>query len=440
MVRKGVVVQDVIVGSVAHEHGIVSGDRILSVNGKAIQDLIDFHYFGGDEEVMTMEVAGEGTPPRRIRLERFPGEPLGILLAPPEPRRCGNDCIFCFVHQLPPGLRPPLSVKDEDYRLSFLYGNYVTLSNLSLRDRDRIVAMRLSPLYVSVHATDQSVRERLLGRKEKRPILSLLSHLTDAGISLHTQIVLVPGVNDGDILDRTIGELSAFETGILSIAIVPVGLTSHRGGLPPITPVDRAYAQRFLHRYEPLRRRVNRQKGRGFLSFADEWYLKAGHPFPGYGEYGDFPQIENGVGMVVRFQRESRGVLRRAKPLGTCRVTVVTGESAAPLVTRFCEELSAATGCQIVVIPVENRLFGESVTVAGLVSGGDIIGRCRGEPLGDALIVPDVMIKEGEGLFLDDLSVDDLSRELRVVVIVVESSPRGILAGVRQTSRRAQES
>jgi len=437
MGQQGVLVEEVTGGSVAYRAGISPGDRVVSIDGHPVHDLIDFHYYGGDEEVMTLDLACPDCSRRCVGIEREPGEPLGLIFAPPEPKRCGNRCIFCFVHQLPHGLRRQLYVKDEDYRLSFLYGNYVTLSNISSRDLNRIVRMRLSPLYVSVHATDQGVRERLLGRVEKRPILHLLSRLTSAGIRLHTQIVLLPGMNDGDVLKRTIADLCAIGPGILSIAVVPVGLTRHRHGLPPVTPVDHLYARRFLQEYEPLRKKINAARGEGFLSFADEWYLKADHPFPPFAGYGDFPQIENGVGMVVMFEQEAERVLRRSKPLPARRVTVITGVSAYPLIDRFCQRLFERTGVTIRVIPVVNRLFGESVTVAGLVSGGDIIDGCRGEDLGDGVIIPDVMVKEGEGVFLDGVSIDDLRRALQVRrVEIVESSPAGIWRGVRKVSGR----
>lgn len=436
MKGRGVVVQDLIPGSAAERAGIRRGDRIVAAGGERVLDLIDFHFHGGDEEELILQLEGAEGERRTVTVRRRFGESLGLVLAPPEPRRCGNNCIFCFVHQLPDGLRPPLYVKDEDYRLSFLYGNYVTLSNLSRRDLERIVTMRLSPLYVSVHATDREVRAHLLGRREPREIGETLRRLSEGGIRFHTQIVLLPDVNDGSVFERTIDDLCSLGSAILSIAVVPVGLTGHRTGLPEIRPVDGVYAASFLERCEPLRKRLNRERGRGFLSFADEWYLRGGKPFPPPAEYGDFPQLENGVGMIPLFQSHARRVIARARPLPSVVATLVTGSSAAPVIKRFCADLSTVTGSDLRVVPVENRLFGLSVTVAGLVVGRDIVESCRDRELGDALILPDVMLKEGEGVFLDDMTVDGLSAILKVPVVVVETSPAGILRGVRTLARR----
>lgn len=434
MKRRGVEIRDVELDGVAGRAGVRPSDRIVAIDGVPVEDIVDFHFLTSEEEFAVDLEDGEGKR-RTVTIVRDYGAPLGMTLAPPVPRRCGNRCIFCFVHQLPSGLRPPLYVKDEDYRLSFLYGNYVTLSNLSQRDLERICRLHLSPLYVSVHATDQPTREMLLGRKERRPIAETLSILADAGISFHAQIVLLPGINDGEIFERTIHDLTSLAPATRSIAVVPVGLTDHRRDLPPITPVGSEYAASFLAGYEPLRLSINRRFGRGFLAFADEWYLRCDHPFPPVSHYGDFPQIENGVGMIPLFEREARRVIARARPLTHRCVTLVTGVSAGGTISRFAERLAAATGCSIGVAVVENRLFGRYVTVAGLVSGKDILETMRDIDPGDALIIPDVMLKEGEGLFLDDLTPDDLSRLLGVPVVVVPSTPAGVLAGLKRICR-----
>ena len=431
----GLLIETVEPGSPADRAGLQPGQLLLEIDGTRLRDLIDYSWLASDE-VAEFTLANSDGQLQTVLLEPEPGEPPGLTFAPPEPKRCGNNCIFCFVHQLPKGLRRPLYVKDEDYRLSFLQGTYVTLSNLKPAELRRIIKQRLSPLYISVHAVDPAVREKLLGRTKIPPILEQLQELAQARIEMHTQVVLCPGVNDGAILEQTVQELAALYPAVRSLAVVPVGLTEHRQRLPELAPVDRTYAAAFLDTWLPRMRDVNKQLGDAFLQLADEFFLKAGYSFPALKEYGDLPQWENGVGMVAWFLKDATAVLKRAKPLPPLTATVVTGQSSAGFVSSFLADLSKKTGCAVTAAAIPNQLFGSSVTVTGLVSGRDIIRELQGKPLGQLLLIPEVMLKEGEGCFLDNLTPADLSHELGVAVLPFEPNPAGLYKTLKGLSPR----
>lgn len=420
----GLLIVSVAPESPAQRAGLMPGERLLAIDGSRLRDLIDYSWLLDSGE-LELSVQGLDGVRRRCLLMVEPGESPGLAFAAPDPKRCGNNCIFCFVHQLPKGLRRPLYVKDEDYRLSFLQGTYVTLTNLTKSELRRIVQQRLSPLYVSVHATDPAVRERLLGRQGITPILDQLTALAAGRIELHTQVVLCPGLNDGPVLEQTVQQLASLHPAVRSLAVVPVGLTSHRRRLPELVPVDRAYAAAFLDEWLPLMRQLNTRLGEPFLQIADEFFLKADRPFPHLREYGDLPQWENGVGMVPWFRRQAAAVLKRAQKLQPTAVVVVTGESAAEVVRPFLADLEHKTGCRLTAVAIPNRLFGSSVTVTGLVCGHDIAAALRGNVTAEALLVPEVMLKEGDGCFLDDTTLDDLSRELDLPVHAFEATPSG---------------
>ena len=422
---KGLRVVEVVEGSEADELGIKPGDRLFAINGHRLRDIIDYHYWGTDDQLLLELKRPDGTV---LECEALGDVPLGIRFEAPAPAHCQNACLFCFVHQLPKGLRRPLYVKDEDYRLSFLCGNYVTLANIRRADLKRIKEQRLSPLYISVHATNSVLRDRLLGRNATVPILEVMRELAAARIVMHTQVVLCPGLNDGVELERTIADLAALHPQVASLAIVPVGLTSHRAGLPELTAVSAAYAATFVQTWLPRMKRLAKELGDPFLFLADEFFLKAGLPFPPLSSYGDLPQLENGVGMVPLFHAEAGKVLRRARQLRSGTATVITGMSALPILTEFLGQLSTRTGVRLHPVGIENRLFGPSVTVTGLVAGHDIIVGLQGRELGELVLIPDVMLKEGEGLFLDDLTVADLERAIGTSVRVVDACPAGLYA------------
>jgi putative radical SAM enzyme (TIGR03279 family) len=432
---KGLLIQSVAPGSIAHELGLGAGDRLLAVNGHGLRDIIDYSYHTSGEDELLLEVLKTDREVWELEIERDQDQPLGLIFTSPEPSRCRNNCIFCFVHQLPKGLRKPLYIKDEDYRLSFLNGNYVTLANLKPSELRRIASQRLSPLYISVHSTNPALREQLLGKQGLPPILEQLRELADARITLHTQVVLCPGLNDGQELERTVSDLAALYPAAQSLAVVPLGLTRHRRNLPLLRPVDNDYARTFISLWEARARALNKRLGQPFLFLADEFYLKAALPFPPLKSYGDLPQIENGVGMVPLFMRDASRTLRTAQQLGLLRVTVVTGVSAHGFVEEFLNDLGNKTGVDIVAVAVKNRLFGESVTVSGLVAGNDIVAALEGREIGSALLLPDVMIKEGEGLFLDDVSLEELGQRLDCRVVVFDATPQGCYQAIRALSR-----
>jgi putative radical SAM enzyme (TIGR03279 family) len=429
---KGLLIEGVAPGSIADEFDLHPGDRLLAVNGHRLRDILDYSYYTSTDDELLLEVATADGELWELEIEREPGEPLGLTFPAPEPNGCRNNCIFCFVHQLPRGLRKPLYVKDEDYRLSFLNGNYVTLANLKPGELGRIVEQRLSPLYISVHATNPALRESMLGKKGIPPILEQLQELAAARIGMHTQIVLCPGINDGAELDRTVTDLANLHPAVHSLAIVPLGLTKHRQRLHKLQPVDGAYAREFIQEWGPRAKALNKRLGEPFIFLADEFYLKGDLPFPPLREYGDLPQIENGVGLVPLFLRDAAKVIKSAKPLAPFRATVATGVSALGFVSDFLEQLSAKTGVELVPMAVENQLFGPSVTVSGLVAGNDIMAALEGHEIGRALLLPDVMLKEGEGVFLDDVPLEELGQRLGCRVETFDCTPQGMYRVMRR--------
>lgn len=409
-------VVSVVPGSPAERAGIVPGDMILKVDGRMIRDEIDLRFWASDDRFfLTLDRGG-----RRFRTEvrRCPGEGLGVELEPLRPRTCRNRCIFCFVDQLPRGLRRSLYVKDEDYRLSFLYGNYITLTDLSDEDFGRIFSQRLSPLYVSVHATDLEVRNFMLGRPDAPDVMSQLRRLVKGGIRVHAQVVLCPGINDGEVLERTVGDLSELYPGVSSLAVVPVGLTKHREGLYPLRPVEPEEAERTLGQIADWQGRLLRELGTRFAFASDEFYILAGKEFPQEEEYEDFPQLEDGVGMVRRFLetfgRRSRELPGRVPPIS---IALVTGTAFGPIIEKLARKVeSRVEGLSFRLIVVENQLLGKSVTVSGLLSGRDILRALEEDP-GDYVLLPPNCVND-RGLLLDDLRPEDLALRLGVPVRV----------------------
>lgn len=427
----GLVIEKVMAGSIACEIEIEPGDRLTAVNGHKLRDIIDYNFFSAEDELTLEIVKGDGEV-WEVEIERGADEPLGLIFAAPVPLKCGNKCIFCFVHQLPPGLRSSLYVKDEDYRLSFLYGNYVTLANIGREEIARIREQRLSPLYISVHATDAPLRERLLGKSGIIPVQSIMEELATDRITMHTQIVLCPGINDGEALERTVADLARLHPWISSLAIVPVGLTRHRRGLPSLKPVTKGYAAAFIATWEARAASLAEKLGGPFLFLADEFYIKAGIPFPPLDAYGDLPQLENGVGMIPLFLEQAAEVIEQAEPLKPSTATVVTGASPYRFLAAFLKDLSRRTGVELRPVAVRNLLFSAKVTVTGLVSGKDIITTLKGRELGNVVLIPNVMLKEGEGLFLDNMTVNEVKEELGTRVVVVEATPQGIYEAIKE--------
>jgi putative radical SAM enzyme (TIGR03279 family) len=426
----GVVVSRVRQGSAAAAAGVCGGDRLLAVNGAPLRDVIDFHFNAGEEELrIELERAGARTAARLVRRR---GRALGLEFETPRPAEistCANKCVFCFIHQLPRGMRRSLYVKDDDYRLSFLHGNYITLTDLDEAELERIETQRLSPLYVSVHATDPALRHELLGRpRVATPILPVMARLARARISMHAQIVLCPGLNDGAQLARTVFDLSALHPGVRTTAIVPVGLTRHRQRLPELRSLEPGEARALVATVTAWQDELRARLGSRFVFLADEIYLRAGQDVPPGRAYEGFPVIEDGIGLVRRFEdgfrRASRRLRVRRRTPRT--ITVVSGEMFAPRLAGLLGDLAVA-GLTVDVAAVPNDFFGRKIAVAGLLTGQDIQRELARRPLGGRVLIPGVTLREQDGVFLDDLTPADLARDLDVPVQVVEPTPGALL-------------
>ncbi|MFH1313874.1 MAG: DUF512 domain-containing protein [Candidatus Eisenbacteria bacterium] len=409
----GVIVRGVTVDSPADRAGLCAGDVVTHIDSEPINDFLDFYIASFSPGYSLTVVRGEDEV--ALKLKRKPMEETGVEIETGPPARCNNRCVFCFVDQLPLGLRAALYLKDEDYRLSFLHGSYLTLTNLSPLDEERILRMHLSPLYVSVHATDEGVRARLLGREHKESILSILDRLGGGGIKFHTQVVVVPGFNDGDVLRRTLSSLCDRHEIILSISIVPVGLTCYRQGLKPLEGVSPARAREMVRYVRVLNTRMRETTGRGLVYASDELLLLSGSPVPAASYYDDYPQIENGVGLL-RMLVESTRNLKVPRALEGKRLVFVTGQLAAPHIEEMASILRTGL-VDVEVVPVANSLFGPTVTVSGLLPGRDILESVLRVPSCDAVVVPPSMVNS-DGITLDDMTVSRMSDALGVPVVV----------------------
>jgi putative radical SAM enzyme (TIGR03279 family) len=418
--------------SIADSLGIRPGTELLTVNGRPLADFLDWEFLTADEELVieAREPDGEQVI---YELERLDGEPLGISLEPPTVRRCANRCEFCFIEGLPAGLRKPLYIRDDDYRLSFAYGNFATLSNVKERDIARILEYRLSPLYVSVHATNHEARKVLLNNNRVPDIKAQLSRLAEGGIQFHCQMVIVPGLNDQEVLDESLNDLWNMGDAVMSVAVVPVGLTqfshlySGRG-------MDRDTARTILHQVERFGARALRERGETWVFGSDELYMLAQRELPGPAHYGEFAQIENGVGAVTLLRmRVAAGVDRVVRRDGQ-RIGVVTGLAMAPLMRPLLERLGQASGAEFELIVAENSLFGPTITTAGLLVGKDILSALADRHDLDIALIPAETINE-DSVFLDDYTLAMVRESLPMPIFpsydfidVLESEASGVLA------------
>ena len=410
--------------------GLAVGDRILAINGRPLRDAIDFQFYGAEDR-LALSVERDGAR-RALSLTRRPGIELGVELEAPRPgdiATCANKCVFCFIHQLPKGMRRSLYVKDDDFRLSFLHGNYITLSDLDEPSFERILEQRLSPLYVSVHATDPELRWALLGRpRHSAEILPRLERLAKAGIRVHAQIVLCPGLNDGPHLERTVHELAPLHPHVATTAIVPVGLTRHRERLPSLRTLTDAEAGALVDTVAGWQASFLSRLDSRFVFLGDEVYLQSGRVLPPAAAYEGFAIAEDGIGLVRRFEdglARARG--RRRTTAGPRRVTVVSGALYGPRLARQLEGLAPA-GVEVRVVAVPNTFFGGSVSVTGLLTGQDIQRHLAAQgDLGDVVLIPGVALRDGDGVFLDDLTPADVARALGVEVVAVEPEPAALL-------------
>lgn len=424
---EGVAITGVGHGSLGERLGLLPGDRIVAMNGQPVRDLLDVQFHGAAEELELVVARGDGEE-WELSVAKDAGVGLGLELQPMEIQTCDNHCVFCFVYQNPRGQRSSLYVKDEDYRFSFLHGHYITLSNLTEEEYRRIIEQRLSPLYVSVHATDPGLRAYLLRGKHMAPVVPQLQRLIRGGITLHTQIVLCPGINDGDHLRRTVADLAELHPGVRSVAVVPVGLTDHRKGLPVLQRADEAYARRFLVDIAALQDACLGRLGSRFVFAADEWFVLAGSPIPPAADYEGYPQIADGVGSMALFREELRVALAHSHPRPG-RFCFFTGKLFGPtLAAHVAAVAESSVGWQGRVVYLENRFFGAGITVAGLLSGADVrrgLAQCQS---GEIPVIPDVMLAEDRNTFLDSLTVAQLRREIHPGLTVVAAGAEGLLS------------
>jgi len=418
--------------SIAEELGIQPGTELLTVNGRPLADFLDWEFLTADEELVieARQPDGENVI---YELERLDGEPLGISLQPPSVRRCANKCEFCFIEGLPSGLRKPLYIRDDDYRLSFAYGNFATLSNVKERDIERILEYRLSPLYVSVHATNHEARKVLLNNRRVPDIKAQLSRLAAGGIQFHAQMVVVPGLNDEGVLEESLTDLWNMQGAVLSAAVVPVGLTqfSH---LYTGKKMDRDNARAILAQVEQWGERAKRERGETWVFGSDELYMLAERELPGPDHYGEFAQIENGVGSVTSLRMRVAGGLDRVARRDGQRIGVVTGLAMAPLMEPLLDRLRAVSGADFKLIVAENSLFGPTITTAGLLVGKDILTALSDRHDLDIALIPAETINE-DGVFLDDFTLEAVRESLPMPIFpsydfidVLESVSSGVLA------------
>jgi putative radical SAM enzyme (TIGR03279 family) len=401
-------------GGTAEGLGLQAGDVLDSLNGKEVHDVIDYRFLIADERIIVAFHSRDGRA-RKLIIEKDPDDNLGLEFPPIRITRCHNRCIFCFVDQMPSGCRKSLYIKDDDFRASFLHGNYITLGALSEHDWERIFRERLSPLYISVHTTDHVLRSFMLGNKRAPDILASLKRLARGGIRMHTQIVLCPGINDGDHLQKTLDDLSDLFPAVASIAVVPVGLTSYREKLFSLRSFTRSEARSVIEYIARLGSRLKRKIGTRLVFASDEFFIKAGEPFPPLSFYEELPQIENGVGMVSEFLRDAART-RIPKKSAPINLTLVTGVSFGSILKRSLERLKTVDGPRIKLVIAQNCFFGPSVTVAGLLTGQDILRALKGMRLGDLVVIPSSSLKEDEDLFLDNTRLVQLEQALSVKV------------------------
>lgn len=421
-------------GSIAEELELEPGDVLVSVNGQPVQDVFDYQYLTNEEylEILVRKPDGEEW---ELEIEKEFEEDLGIEFENglmDDYRSCRNKCMFCFIDQLPKGMRETLYFKDDDSRLSFLQGNYVTLTNMSDEDIERVIRYHLEPVNISFHTMNPGLRCKMLNNRFAGEALEKAKRFYEAGITMNGQIVLCKGVNDGAELEYSIRELSGFLPYLQSVSVVPVGLTRHREGLYPLEPFTKEDAKEVLNLIHGWQERLLKEQGTHFVHAGDEWYLLAGEEIPAEDTYDGYLQLENGVGMVRLLENEVEEELELLHGDERERtVTIATGKLAAPLLTRLTEQIAQKfPQVKTNVIPIENRFFGERITVAGLLTGQDLKNQLLEQELGEELLLTEHMLRDGECVFLDDMTVDELSGALQVPVTIVKSDGKAFLQAV----------
>ena len=420
-----VIVSGVEEKSPASRAGIKKGDLLLSLNGNEIMDVLDYRFYQNDVKI-TAEIINSKGKVKRLKIKKKEYDELGLLFDTylmDEKRSCRNKCIFCFIDQLPKGLRESLYFKDDDSRLSFLFGNYITLTNITDHEIDRIIKMHISPVNISVHTTNPELRVKMMANKNAGKVLDIIPRLNAAGIKMNCQLVLVPGYNDGEELKKSLEDLSGFEN-VECIAAVPVGLTDHREGLKELEPFNKETAREVIDIIDKAGDMCIEKYGDRRIYAADEFYLLSGKEIPEASYYGDFLQLENGVGLWSLFKSEAEECLRDIDKKQLNRhITLATGVAAYPLISgvaKMCEEKAQGLKCDVYAI--KNNFFGNKITVAGLVTATDIIEQLSGLDLGEELLIPEAMLRQEGDMFLDSITVEELSQKLSVAVTVVPNS------------------
>lgn len=428
------IVKNVEAGSIAEELGIEPGDRLLAIDGQEIEDIFDYQFYEESEELLLLIEKADGEQ-WELEIEKDADESLGISFGEglmDEYRSCRNRCIFCFIDQMPPGMRDTLYFKDDDSRLSFLQGNYITLTNMSDHDVERIVRYRLEPINISFHTTNPELRCRMLHNRFAGDALKKVDILYQGGIEMNGQIVLCRGVNDGEELERTIRDLTKYLPLLKSVSVVPVGLTRFREGLYPLEPFTREEAREVLRVIHRWQKKIYEEYGIHFIHAGDEWYLLAEEEVPEEERYDGYLQLENGVGMLrLLFNEFEEGMERLGDGDRSGEISAATGKLAYPYIRRMADRIQERyPGVKVHVYCIRNDFFGERITVSGLITGQDIIAQLKGKELGSRLLLPCNMLKADEDVFLDDITVKEVSDALQVSVDIVKSSGQDLIDAI----------
>ena len=421
---------------VAKDYDIKTGDELVSINGEVIEDIFDYRYAILNSHLEIELIRDEETI--TVTIDKDESDDLGLEFGEglmDEYRRCRNNCIFCFIDQMPPGMRETLYFKDDDSRLSFLQGNYVTLTNLSDNDVERIIRFRMEPINISFQTTNPELRCKMLNNRFAGDCLKIVDRFYDAEISMNGQIVLCKGINDGEELRRSIEDLSKYLPVLESVSVVPVGLTKYRDGLYPLEPFEKEDAIKVIDLIESYQEKFYEQYGLHFIHASDEWYILAGREMPEESRYDGYLQLENGVGMIRLFSDEFNNAFEKyaitglkKKFMKKSECTIVTGKLAFPMLKKFADMVNNEyPKVHVEVRAIRNDFFGERITVAGLITGQDIIKQLKGNICGDRILIPQNMLRATENVFLDDLTVDDVAKSLQVKVDIVKSSGRDLL-------------
>ena len=426
------IIEKVKKGSIAEELNIEAGDVLLSINGNKVKDIIDYKFLITDEYI-EVEIERKDGQVWVFEIEKEYDEDLGIEFTNPlidKAKSCRNKCIFCFIDQLPKGMRETLYFKDDDSRLSFLQGNFITFTNMSDEEIERIIKYRISPINVSVHTTNPDLRIRMLKNKNAGKIMTILKRFKEAGLKVNCQIVLIKNVNDGIELERTLNDLSSLYPSVSSVAVVPVGLTKYREDLPKIDPFNKESASKVLNQIIRKQNELLKKIGTRFVFASDEFYVMANYPIPQYHEYEGFPQIENGVGLISNFEYEVDKELKNINNTLDLKKSyiIATGTLAYNFMLRIKDKiLSKFNNLKLEVIPIENKFFGKLITVSGLITGQDLLNSLAKYKNIDGIIIPKNMLRKDTEVFLDDLTVSDIENHLNIKIIPVEVSGKELI-------------